>query len=386
MLSFFLFLFLSLFPIYSILIMSPYIGQPIDSAPKEAWVTLLTRSSYLPGVLTLAYTLRKHGTRYPLIVVVTPSLPAPSLRALELEASHNPLLLVHPTNPLLPPSNQPTTLITARFEDTWTKLRVFELTTYTTLIFLDADITIFRNMDDAFSIVLPGRDWLGANHACVCNLDRDSWAPDDWNAHNCAYTPLRHPSALTSPTPIPHSTDTEAKPMHRFFNSGLFIFHPSDSLLKSLLNHFSTSQKLSTYKFPDQDFLNDFFADRCMSIGWQYNALKTMRNWHENIWRDEEVRGLHYIVDKPWERRVASDGIGGYLGRDGVTHEWWWDIWEEWRAKRRGELGNIVDELVAKPLDEKGDRRQREENKEKGFPVPIPVHPGIAVDGNGTAK
>ena len=153
-----------------------------------------------------------------------------------------------------------------------------------------------------------------------------------------------------------------------------------------MLNHFSTSDKLSTYQFPDQDFLADFFADRCMSVGWQYNALKTMRNWHENIWRDEEVRGLHYIVDKPWERRVASDRIGGYLGRDGVTHGWWWDIWEEWRAKRGGELAEIVDELVAKPLDEEGDRRQREENKKKGFPVPIPPHPGVVMKGNGTAK
>ena len=363
--------------------MSPYIGKPKASGPKKAWVTLLTRSSYLPGVLTLAFTLRKHGTKYPLIVVVTPSLPTTSLHALELEASYNPLIIVHPTNPLLPP-NRPTNLIAARFEDTWTKLRVFELTTYTTLIFLDADMTIFRNMDHAFSIVLPGKDWLAANHACVCNLDHDSWAQRDWNPHNCAYTPLRHPSALTSPTPFPSST--EAKPTHRRMNSGMFIFHPSDTLWMSLLECFSTSEKLSTYKFPDQDFLDDFFADRRMSIGWQYNAIKTMRNWHENIWRDEEVRGLHYIVDKPWERRVASDGIAGYLGRDGVTHGWWWDVWEEWRAKRGGELRDIADEIVAKPLDEEGDRRQREENKKKGFPVPTPPHPGMMVNGNGYAK
>ena len=52
-------------------------------------------------------------------------------------------------------------------------------------------------------------------------------------------------------------------------------------------------------------------------MGWQYNALKTMRYWHENLWRDGEVRALHYIVDKPWERRIASDGVAGHLGRDG---------------------------------------------------------------------
>lgn len=82
--------------------------------------------------------------------------------------------------------------------------------------------------------------------------------------------------------------------------------------------------------------------------------------------------GLHYIVDKPWERRVASDGIGGHLGRDGETHKWWWGIWDDWRRQRGGELVDIMDGLVAKPLDGEGDWRQCKENKEKGLPVPVP--------------
>ena len=114
-------------------------------------------------------------------------------------------------------------------------------------------------------------------------------------------------------------------------------------------------------------------------MGWQYNALKTMRYWHENIWRDGEVRVLHYIVDKPWERRIASDGVAGHLGRDGITHGWWWDVWEEWRTKRatEEELLRIVDGLVARSLDAEAERRQCEENREKGFPLPVPPHPGM---------
>lgn len=98
-----------------------------------------------------------------------------------------------------------------------------------------------------------------------------------------------------------------------------------------------------------------------------------MKQWHKNIWRDEEVRGLHYIVDKPWEKRVASDGIGGHLGRDGETHTWWWNVWHEWRSQREGELLSIMDELVANPLDVEADKRQCEENKNKGFPIPLPL-------------
>ena len=308
-----------------------------STTPKRAWATLLTRASYLPGVLTLAYTLKKHATHYPLIVLVTPSLPKSSVRALEIESRHNPLLVVHPVEPLLPPAHHKTTLIASRFEDTWTKLRVFSLIKYDAIVFLDADITIFRNPDSAFDTPLPSSSHLAANHACVCNLDHDSWAPDSWRSENCAYTPLSHPSALTCPTPVPHSSDPHAKHTHTLLNSGMFLFYPSTSLWGDMLHSFNTSPHLSSYKFPDQDFLADFFHDRWVSMGWQYNALKTMRYWHENIWWDGEVRALHYIVDKPWERRIASDGVAGHLGRDGITHGWWWDIWKsgELKGQRR---------------------------------------------------
>ena len=345
----------------------------VTNPPKRAWVTLLTRSSYLPGVITLAYTLHKHATVYPLIVLITPSLPEASIRALELDSKRNPLLVVHPVEPLLP--SGPVTLIAARFEDTWTKLRAFELTTYDTCVFLDADITVYKNMDDIFEISLPGNDWIAANHGCVCNLDHDPWAPENWNADNCGYTPLNHPSALDGGTPVP--PDKVPPHTHCLLNGGLIVYKPSATLWELILNHFNTSKELSTFQFPDQDFMARFFLNKWMTVSWKYNALKTMKQWHPNIWRDDEVRGLHYIVDKPWERRVASDGVGGHLGRDGETHAWWWDVWEEWNRERRDEpeLLAILGDLVAKPLDQEGDRRQCAENKEKGLPVPVPDSP-----------
>ncbi|KAL8823166.1 MAG: hypothetical protein Q9191_006116 [Dirinaria sp. TL-2023a] len=342
-------------------------------APRRAWVTLLTRPSYLPGVITLAFSLRKHATAYQLIVLITPSLPESCLHALELEAHSNPDLTVHPVEPLLP--SGPVTLIAARFEDTWTKLRAFELTTYDACVFLDADITIYKNMDEVFDTQIPGSGWIAANQACVCNLDHDSWAPDNWNAVNCPYTPLSHPASLIGATPVPASQ--EPPHTHTLMNGGLFLYYPSADLWSSMLQYFECSKELSTYQFPDQDFLAQYFLHRWRALPWKYNALKTMENWHPNIWRDDEVRGLHYIVDKPWERRVGSDGIGGHLGRDGKTHSWWWNIWNEWTEQRKGEpeLLRILEQLVAAPLDEHGDKRQCNENRQKGLPVPLPDSP-----------
>ncbi|KAL9016793.1 MAG: hypothetical protein Q9185_005881 [Variospora sp. 1 TL-2023] len=355
---------------------------------KRAWVTLLTRSSYLPGVITLAYSLSTHKTLYPLIVLVTPSLPSSSLRALELESHHNSLLLIHPIEPLLPPA-QSTSSVASRFEDTWTKLRAFSLTHLSSAVFLDADLTVYKNMDQVFDIALPAPDWIGANHACVCNLDHDSWAPENWKRANCAYTPLSHPSSLSTATPVPH--DAIPPHTHALLNSGFFLYHPSPALWDRLLTYFHAhADLLSTFQFPDQDFLAHFFAHRWLPLSWKFNALKTMENWHTNIWRDDEVMGLHYIVDKPWERRVAGDGVAGHLGRDGRTHGWWWAVYEAWVRERVGmreeewvkkgekkerveELVGILDGLVAPRLTADTDLSQQMENRAKGLPVPVPL-------------
>ena len=322
-----------------------------------AYCTLITRSSYLTGVVILAHTLKKSGSAYPLIVLYTDTLPQSSIRALELEAPHSNLILHH-VSALLPRDNIHVHLIAERFADTWTKLRVFqlhELQQWDKLCYLDADMIILKNMDHVFAKRLPGNDWIAANHACVCNLDKDAWAPAEWTAENCAYSAVQHPRALTAPTPV----TPDARPTWHLLNSGMFLFKPSTKLWDDMIEFFNTTPLLSEFKFPDQDFLAEFFRDKWVSLGWQFNALKTMRYWHENIWRDDEVVCLHYIVDKPWAKRVDEDGVAGYLGRDGVTHTWWWQQYESWRQEREGqgeseELG-IVRNHVAKPISEEGD-------------------------------
>ncbi|MCJ1361419.1 hypothetical protein MMC16_000519 [Acarospora aff. strigata] len=348
---------------------------------KFAWVTLLTRPSYLAGVIILADTLHKYRSKYPLIVLVTDTLPEECVKSLEAEGKRTNQLHVRKIEPLLPSGN--VTLIAARFEDTWTKLRVFELISFDKIVFLDADMMICRNMDSLFDFTLPGRDWLAANHACVCNLDKDPWAPADWCAENCAYAPMGHPDALTHPTPV----TKDARPTYHLLNSGLFIFHPSPTLWHNILRFFHTSPKLKDFLFPDQNFLDEFFHHKWTSVGWQYNALKTMRYWHPDMWRDYEVRVLHYIVDKPWQKRIAHDGIAGHLGRDGVTHRWWWEQYAQWEEERGSggdsdrETLRVIRKYVAEPLTEEAERVQVLRNKEAGFPVPVPGKPGVLEEG-----
>lgn len=324
---------------------------------KYAYTTLITRGSYLAGVIILAHSLRKHGSQHPLIVFYTSGVSDSAVRALELEQTKLNLQL-RKVDLLLPPSHVKTWLIAERFTDTWTKLRVFEVFGYHAVCYLDADMAIFnRNMDCVFEheTTLPA-DWIAANHACVCNKERDPWAPEDWREENCGFNGLEHPDALTKPTQV----SPDSRPTHHLLNSGMFLYHPSPALWEDMLSFFNTTDKLSTFKFPDQDFLAEFFRNKWQSLGWQFNALKTMRYWHPRMWRDDQVVCLHYIVDKPWAARVKGDGTAGYRGNDGETHRWWWSLWEEWAGERKGEgkeevLG-LLKKYVASPEGEEGEQ------------------------------
>jgi alpha-N-acetylglucosamine transferase len=253
-------------------------------------------------------------------------------------------------------------MVAERFVDTWTKLRVFELhdTPFSTICFLDADMLIFKDPSPiVFSAeaqqylqLEQGRGVL-ATHVCVCNLDKDPWAPASWTKENCAYTALDESSP---PPAVQENPET-----HSIFNSGAVVFRPSKPLSDFIFASFHDTDlgTLRKMKFPDQDFLNSAFRGRWRSLPWSVNGLKTWRYWHTNIWSDEGVRVLHYIVDKPWARTIGEDGKAGYRGDDGETHRWWWAEYERWREERQNQgehqLLQTTKELVADGADEKAE-------------------------------
>ncbi|KAI6044943.1 glycosyltransferase family 8 protein [Pisolithus marmoratus] len=295
---------------------------------KAAYVTLLTKSSYLPGVLVLDYTLRSVGSCYSFVVMVTPSLPQEcrdvlTRRGIQLRdiTSLQPSENIHSLAPH-----------DIRFRDTWTKLRVFELVEFKRVVLLDADMIVMRNMDELFDIELP-EDTIAATHVCACNPRKLPHYPPDWIPANCAYTPLAHPSGLTSPTKI---TRDSPRP-HTQLNSGLVVLRPSLELARAVYNHIYTSPLVSTWIFFDQELLSNFFKGRWEPLPWNYNALKTLMIVHKPLWRDEEIKCLHYILaDKPWHARVRQDRKGEY----DKCNQWWWDRFEELAAEMQGNSEN----------------------------------------------
>ena len=328
-----------------------------EKLSRDAYVTLLTRPSYLAGAIILAYTLHKHSPHTPLIIAYTPeTFPEGCRKALEAEARHSNVILCAVEHLRLPDDGggKEHGMVAERFIDTWTKLRVFGLhdmkQNFDHLCWLDADMMvlsdpsplIFNAENDAY---VKGDDGLRlmAVHTCVCNLDHDSWAPESWIPENCALTHLASPSDVA---PVSASPKTFS-----LFNSGTFLFRPSPALSSFINSRFEEMgvAHLRSLQFPDQDFLNEVFNARWKSLSWRTNALKTWRYWHTNIWRDDaDVAVLHHIVDKPWAARVKSDGTAGYLGKDGATHQWWWDEFSNWKAEREAQGETELLDTVAR--------------------------------------
>ncbi|WVQ88348.1 hypothetical protein IAS59_002082 [Cryptococcus gattii] len=326
---------------------------------SRAWVTLVTNSSYVAGLLTLHRTLSSLSS-YPLLVMTTPSLPGTHsslLRSLGFKlitVSHlSPSSSQHPGfDPQF-----------SRLNEAWTKL----------------------DMDKLFDLELPGRDWIGASPACVCNPFKLEHYPKDWIPANCSYSTQQSPTPLLSlPIPSPCAPRTS-----HLLNSGLVILHPSLTVLASLIDFLNTSPTIGHAQFADQDVIAEAFKGRWRPLPWWCNALKTLRGAHKDLWRDEEVGIIHYILDKPWSARPASlpphqppsptlppspasldgsnDGRASYLEKPQIrrrslphglldavrntppqrsltnydeVHAWWWIVYED-----------LLDDLKARGVD-----------------------------------
>ncbi|KAF2480308.1 nucleotide-diphospho-sugar transferase [Neohortaea acidophila] len=332
-------------------------NAPAVDPSSRAYISLITRGSYLPGLALLIHTLDKQESKHAIVVQYTESLEPDCVQCLRNLTSIYPLLHTQRVEPLaLPKGLSP---IAERFDATLTKLRAFaplDCQKWAAepplsripeeVCFLDADIMIFRSVDEVFDIPRPDSNWITAHHACCCNIDSDPWAPAEWKPENCPLTPLRHPEALEAK--VPASSADGARETYKALNSGVFVCTPSKELW-SRMDHFRLhDERVKTFTFPDQNFLDVFFEDHWVPMPYTFNALKTHRYWHADAWRDEEVRALHYIVDKPWEARVAEDGTAGYKSRDGETHNWWWKEYDAWEKRMKKDGQQSVLECVQK--------------------------------------
>jgi len=233
---------------------------------RRAYVTMICGGdAYGPGVEALGNSLRASGAREPRVVMATADVSLPLRRRLGEQG-----WIVRDIEPLTNP-NPEASLLFPRFEQTFTKLRAWELTEFDKVIFLDADTIVLRSLDRFF--------------------DRPSFAaaPDFFLADR--------------------------------FNSGVMVLDPSAEVFGAMMTSLSTAE---SYDGGDQGFLNDYFRDwYAMPVANRLPAGCNMHHFvfqflhaHSTLTRAflDEVYVVHYTLQKPWLEANLSGGS-----------EIWWD-------------------------------------------------------------
>lgn len=177
-------------------------------------------------------------------------------------------------------------------------------------------MVVLKNMDELMDLPLDvtGTRVFAASHACVCNPMNKAHYPADWIPSNCAYTSQHDDPSGAQITGAPADFGLG------ICNGGLQVVQPSMALYQQILDTMADPVVTGGYDFADQSLLSDTFRGRWVPLSYKYNALKTLRWCHKEIWRDEEVKNVHYILaPKPWDKKESED----------ETHKWWWKMNEE---------------------------------------------------------
>lgn len=288
-----------------------------DVGSKKIWATLITRGSYIPGVLTLNFSLIKHNSKYPLVALYTEQLLQEDL--LELKKNNIKTFKINP----LKPSKSCTMTNDPRFEDTWSKLYFFQLIQFERIVQLDSDMLVLQNMDELMDI--PLLDYkFGSTHACVCNPKKFLHYPKNWNGENCVFS--KHNYNLMQPIstleyPIKEFRDYLGPSSHYSLakcNSGILIVDPNLNSFKEIEKKLNDIEATDSYIFPDQDLLADVFFKNWLAISHNYNCLKTFKMQHEHLWDLNKIKNIHFILSpKPWE--VSED----WIDESGTFNLWW---------------------------------------------------------------
>ncbi|KAK9054825.1 hypothetical protein SSX86_025904 [Deinandra increscens subsp. villosa] len=248
---------------------------------REAYVTVLHSSEkYVCGAIALAQSIRQTNSSKDLILLADHSISPKSLRGLE-SAGWKIKLIQRIRSPHAKKG--------AYNEYNYSKLRIWQLTQYDKVIFIDADLIVLKNLDELFGY--PQLSAVGNNKY--------------------------------------------------LFNSGLIIIEPSKCMFNSLMKNIFT---FGSYNGGDQGFLNEAFTwwHRLHS---RVNRLKVFLDQKRNYRREirDDLYTLHFLGLKPWVcykdydcnwdkpdcRHFASDS----------AHRKWWEVYEAMPGKLKGFCG-----------------------------------------------
>jgi len=301
---------------------------------KKIWATLITNDKYVPGLLTLNYSLKRSKSKYPLVAMYTEQIDTNSLNAIVQRGI--PIHRIHELKPIKSPelSNDP------RFKDCWSKLYVFKLTEFDRVVELDSDMVVTQNMDELMEVPLKPDTAFAAAPACVCNPFKLAHYPHNWVPSNCLFTDFQQKKAscINPRDPFWEAKGPSAELGLKKCNGGLLLVRPSKVNYEKILETLRNPDKTATYKFPDQELLSDIFEDHWLCLSYVYNSLKSFTTCHSDIWDLKKIKNVHYILTpKPWQVDPEQ-----YKDATGTFSLWWSANEERKRLEKKIGLEDFV--------------------------------------------
>ncbi|EEF37002.1 galactinol synthase 1 [Ricinus communis] len=280
-------------------------GKVSAGYSKGAYVTFLAgNGDYIKGVVGLAKGLRKVRSAYPLVVAILGDVPEEHREILRSQGC-----IVREIEPIYPPENQ-VEFAMAYYVINYSKLRIWNFLEYSKMVYLDADIQVFENIDHLFD--MPD-GYLYAAMDCFCEK---TWSHSrQYKIGYCQQCPDRvpWPADMGSPPPL-------------YFNAGMFVFEPSRLTYENLLR---TLEITPPTPFAEQDFLNMFFEKTYKPLPLVYNLVLAMLWRHPENIDVQKVKVAHYCAagSKPWrytgkEANMEREDIKMLVAK-------WWNIYND---------------------------------------------------------
>ncbi|CAN8240996.1 unnamed protein product [Cochlearia groenlandica] len=291
--------------------MAPTISMKSINVTKKAhqgraYVTFLAgNGDYVKGVVGLAKGLRKVKSAYPLVVAMLPDVPEEHREILRSQGC-----VVREIEPVYPPDDH-VSYARDYYIINYSKLRIWNFNEYNKVVFLDADIQVYDNIDELFD--LPD-GYLHGVIGCFCEK---TWShTPQYTIGYCQQCPdkVRWPAEMDIPPPPP------------YYNAGMFVFEPNVSIYERLLQTLKVSPPT---EFAEQDFLNVFFEKEFKPISLVYNLIMSILWRHPENVELKKVKVVHYCApgSKPWK----FTGEEPYMDREDVKMlvKKWWDIYND---------------------------------------------------------
>lgn len=282
----------------------------------KTYATLVTSDAYAMGVEALVYSLLKVRARFPVLVLYTPQVTQPAVdkltRFFHTFATRLEVQMTRVDDIGIPSQVTDTRAVHVAgwVNSGYTKLHIFRLEQFETIVYIDADAVVLENVDEVcFDTCL---------FVINCYLIL-SWL--------LLFVFVLHEELFERDTTFAAAPDVF--PPDRF-NAGVLVIKPSVALFDELMRK---AQELASYDGGDTGFLNAFFpnwyqGDGASRLPFGYNAQRTMY-WLVNeknpgYWNAiKPLKILHYSSNpKPWEDP----------SRKGDLEMLWWQIYTESRC------------------------------------------------------